>query len=190
MSFAAIVLAAGLSRRMGGPNKLLMAHRGKPLIAWAVAAACASRAQRVVLVTGRDGDAVALAAGQHAKLVRAHNLRPTDGLSASLKLGLAQTGEADAVAVLLGDMPGVEATLLDLLFEAWRADAYAAVPVFQGEAGNPVILGRAAMADCAALEGDRGARKLIDAHAAKVLRVPVSTRAILADFDAPADFGR
>lgn len=190
MTFAAIVLAAGLARRMGGPNKLLMAHGGKALVAYAVEAAGASRAARVVLVTGRDGDDVAQAAGAHNKLSRVHNTRPEDGLASSLKLGLAQIGDADAVAILLGDMPGVDAALLDLLFDAWRDDAYALVPVLENEIGNPVLLGREATADCAALTGDRGARKLIEAHAERVLRVPVSTRAIFADFDSPEDFER
>lgn len=186
--FAAVILAAGLARRMGGPNKLLLPHRGKPLVAWSVEAALGSRAGSVILVTGRDGDDVGRAAGVHPKLERAHNPNPEDGLASSLKLGLARTRDAACAAVLLGDMPGVDAPLLDALFEAWRDSAYALVPTHAGEIGNPVLLSRAAIADCAALTGDRGARKLIEANPERVIRAPVSTRAIFADFDAPEDF--
>ena len=54
--------------------------------------------------------------------------------------------------------------------------------------GNPVLLSAEAMRDCAALSGDRGARKLIEAHMDRVIVTPVTTRAIFADFDAPEDF--
>lgn len=187
MKFAAIVLAAGLARRMDGPNKLLLMHRGKPLVSYAVAAACASSAERVVLVTGRDGDEVAQAAGTHAKLTRTHNANAADGLASSLKLGLTAIFDADAVAILLGDMPEIDAPLLDTLFAAWRADAYALAPTHNGELGNPVLLSHTAMRDCETLTGDRGARKLIETHPG-LLRVAVETRAIFADFDKPSDF--
>ncbi len=186
--FAAVVLAAGLARRMGGPNKLLLSHRGRTLVAWSVSAACASHAERVVLITGRDGDAVADAVGADAKLARVHNSRPEDGLSTSLKLGLAQLADFDCVAVMLGDMPEIEAALLDQLFAAWRDDAYALAPSFEGEIGNPALLGADAMRDCATLSGDRGARKLLEAQMDRVIRAPVQTRAIFADFDSPEDF--
>lgn len=185
-TFAAVVLAAGLARRMDGPNKLLRGHGGKPLVRHAVEAACGSRAERVVLVTGRDGDAVAEAAGAHAKLARTHNANAAAGLASSLRLGLT-AADADVVAVLLGDMPEIDAPLIDQLFGAWREDAYALAPMFEGELGNPVLLSRAACADCAALQGDRGARKLIEAHPG-LIRAPVETRAIFTDFDTPSDF--
>lgn len=185
--FGALVLAAGRSRRMGGPNKLLLAHRGRPLIAWAFEAAKGSRAGRIVLVTGRDGDAVAELCAFDARCARVRNDDPDRGLSSSLQLGLATMGDVDAAAVLLGDMPEIDSALLDALFDAWRDGAYAVVPESGGKIGNPAILGRAAMADCAALTGDAGARRLLAAHADALVRVPVAARAIFFDIDEPAD---
>lgn len=185
--FGALVLAAGLARRMGGPNKLLADYRGRPLAAWAVDAAVASRAARVVLVTGRDGDDVADAVGADPKLTRIHNSTPENGLSSSLKLGLAALADVDAAAILLGDMPGVDAALIDALFDRFTPDAYAIVPEIDGDIGNPVVLSREAIAECATLEGDRGARRLIEQNSARVLRVPVDTRAVQHDIDTPED---
>lgn len=187
---AAIVLGAGLSRRMGGENKLLRPYRGRPLIAWAVAAALGSRAQEVALVTGRDAEAVRAAAGWHAKLRFAHNPQAEEGLAGSLKIGLEAVRGADAVAVLLGDMPEIDADLVDRLFEAYAPRAYAAVPVAGDVMGNPVVLGREAIADCAALTGDRGARKTLEANAARLVRVAVAGDAVLRDVDVPEDFVR
>lgn len=187
MKRVAIVLAAGMARRMSGPNKLLLPFRGKPLVRWAAEAACGSIAERVVLVTGRDGDAVAEAAGEHARLTRTHNEAPERGLATSLHLGLAAAAGAECIAVLLADMPLVDAALIDDLFARWRAGAYAIVPVHQGAMGNPVILGVEAAADCMKLEGDAGARKLLEAHSADVMRAPVATTAIFADVDSAPD---
>jgi len=185
---AALVLAAGLSRRMGGPNKLLLPHRGRPLVIWALEAACGSRAERVVVVTGRDGDEVAAALPRHPKIVRAHNETPEAGLAQSLRCGLARTGGFEAVAVLLGDMPYIRAPLVDALIAAVGPTTYASYPCYRGERGNPVALGRRAMEDCRSLTGDIGAGALLDAHAHECARLDVDDAGTRLDFDAPVAF--
>ena len=190
MARAALVLAAGMARRMSGPNKMLLSFHGKPLVRWAVEAACGSSAERVVLVTGRDGDAVAEAAGSCARLERVHNPASEHGLATSLHVGVAALEGAEEIAVLLGDMPLVEAALIDLLFSRWRAGAYAVVPTHEGAMGNPVILGAEAARDCLALRGDGGARKLIEARMSEVILAEAGTPAIFADVDSCADLAR
>ncbi len=92
--------------------------------------------------------------------------------------------------MLLGDMPLVDAALVDLLFSGWREDAYALAPKHEGTIGNPVILSAAAARDCMTLEGDSGARKLINARANEVIYVEVSNAAIFADVDSRPDLAR
>jgi molybdenum cofactor cytidylyltransferase len=190
MARAALVLAAGMARRMSGPNKMLLSFHGKPLVRWAVEAACGSSAERVVLVTGRDGDAVAEATGSCARLERVHNPAPEHGLAGSLHLGLAALEGTEEIAVLLGDMPLIDAALIDLLFSRWRAGAYALAPTHEGAMGNPVILGAAAARDCLSLRGDGGARKLLEARLNEVVLTEVGTPAIFADVDSGADLAR
>jgi molybdenum cofactor cytidylyltransferase len=143
-----------------------------------------------VLVTGRDGDDVWQAADTDPRVERVHNREPERGLASSLQLGLAALSEADAIAVLLGDMPLVDAALIDLLCGNWRDGAYALAPMHEGKIGNPVILSAEAARDCMTLEGDSGARKLLNARTSDVIYFEVSNAAIFADVDSAPDLVR
>jgi molybdenum cofactor cytidylyltransferase len=183
---AAIVLAAGLSRRMGG-NKLLAEIEGEPLVARCVRAVLASLARPVVVVTGHESERVrAVLAGDGLRF--AQNPEPEAGLSASLRVGLAslEPGVEGAV-VCLADMPWVSAAHVDALLAAFEADARRpiCVPTWQGRRGNPVLWPARHFAEIAALSGDRGARALIDAHAAEVCTVPVGDAGVTRDVDTP-----
>jgi molybdenum cofactor cytidylyltransferase len=183
----AILLAAGRSTRMGGPNKLLAEIGGKPLVRIAAIEALASRAREVIVVTGHQRDAVAAALqGLPVKLV--HNPDFAQGLSTSLRAGLAAVpAEADGIVVCLGDMPQVTAPLIDRLIAAFDPGHHAlvVVPTLKGKRGNPVVWSRRFFADLAQLEGDVGARHLIAANAEVVAEVPVEDAAALTDVDTP-----
>jgi molybdenum cofactor cytidylyltransferase len=184
---AAIVLAAGRSTRMGGPNKLLAEIAGKPLVRIAAEQALASRARTVIVVTGHEHARVAAALdGLSVRLV--HNPSFADGLSTSLKAGLAAVpAEADGVIVCLGDMPQVTAELIDRLVVAFDPDrnALVVVPTTEGKRGNPVVWSRRFFPDLATIEGDVGARHLIQTYGEAVTEVPVKDAAALTDVDTP-----
>ena len=185
---AAIILAAGRSTRMGGPNKLLLPLGGKPVVAHAVEAALASRARPVVVVTGHQADAVTEAlAGYDVRAI--DNPDYATGLASSLKAGVrAVSDDADGALILLGDMPAITPGLLDRLIEAFleRPDATAALPVREGQRGNPVLLGRALFPKVLQLEGDEGARRIIGREG--VVEVPVEDDGVTADVDTPEAF--
>src|ERR671918_1733453 len=106
---AALVLAAGQSRRMGQANKLLAPVDGRPMVAHAVDAMLASRADPVIVVTGHQADAVRAALGERP-VIWAHNPDYASGLSGSLAVGLAALPEdAEGVVIGLGDMPRITA---------------------------------------------------------------------------------
>ena len=184
---AGLVLAAGRSTRMGGPNKLLAEIGGKPLVRIVAEQALASRAAPVMVVTGHERDKVEAAlAGLRVRFV--HNPDYAAGLSTSLKAGLAALpGEADGAIVCLGDMPQVTAGLIDRMLEAFdpARGALVVVPTMEGKRGNPVVWSRRFFADLMALEGDVGARHLIGTHADAVAEVPVEDSAALTDVDTP-----
>lgn len=185
--FAAIVLAAGRSTRMGGPNKLLQAWRGRALVRHAVETAVAAEAAPVIVVTGHQGAQVE--AALHGLPIRiVANPDFAEGLSTSLKAGIAALPEGiGAVAVLLGDMPLVGPALLRRLAGALagRPDALAAVPMRDGEWGNPVLIAEALLPRIAGLDGDAGARKLLQGEAARVVACPVEDDAAALDIDTP-----
>jgi molybdenum cofactor cytidylyltransferase len=187
-SVAAVVLAAGQSRRMGGPNKLLEEVGGKPLVRRAVEQALASAARPVVVVTGHQRDGVEAAlAGLPVQLV--HNPDFADGLSTSLKAGIAALpAESDAAIVCLADMPQVDATLLDRMAAAFdpARGALIVVPTFEGKRGNPVLWARRFFPELSALQGDVGARHLIGTYVDAVTEVPVDGRTAFFDVDTPA----
>ena len=182
-----IILAAGLSLRFGGQNKLLAEWKGRALAAHAIEAAANSALRHIILVTGRDGDCVA-ALAPASRIARVHNSGFERGLSSSLQAGLAAAPEGP-VMVLLADMPMVSSALIDTLIGAWRADAYALIPEHKGQTGNPVVLSAAARTGAKALSGDRGARRLFEGRT-DLIRLPVDDPAILHDFDAREDFDR
>ena len=184
---AAIILAAGRSTRMGGPNKLLAEIGGKPLVRIAVEEALGSRARPVIVVTGHQREQVE-AALKDLDVTLVHNPDFGLGLSTSLKAGIAAVpAEADGAIVCLGDMPQVDASLIDKLIAAFDPErgALVVVPSIEGKRGNPVVWSRRFFSDLAALEGDIGARHLIASYPEAVTEVPLSDRAALVDVDTP-----
>jgi molybdenum cofactor cytidylyltransferase len=186
-AIAAVVLAAGRSSRMGGPNKLLAEIGGKPLVRMVVDAALGSRARPVVVVTGHQRDKVEAAlAGLPVKFV--HNPHFADGLGTSLKAGIAAlSADVDGAIVCLGDMPQVDAALIDRLIGAFDPDhgALVVVPTIDGKRGNPVVWSRRFFPDLMAVEGDVGARYLIGRYTEAVAEVPLTGTAALTDVDTP-----
>jgi molybdenum cofactor cytidylyltransferase len=184
---AAVVLAAGRSTRMGGPNKLLAEINGRPLVRIAAEEALASAAHPVIVVTGHQRDKVEAAlAGLGVTLV--HNPDFAGGLSTSLRAGVAAVpDDVDGVIVCLGDMPQVNAPLIDKLIGAFDPEkgALVVVPVTGGKRGNPVVWSRRFFPDLTALSGDTGARHLIASIPEAVVEVPLSGTAALVDVDTP-----
>jgi molybdenum cofactor cytidylyltransferase len=184
---AGIVLAAGRSTRMGGPNKLLAEVGGKPLVRIAVEQALASRAKPVVVVTGHQREQVE-AALKGLAVKFAHNPDYAEGLSTSLKAGIAALpAESDGAIVCLGDMPQVDAALIDRLIAAFDPEksAFVVVPTIAGKRGNPVVWSRRFFGDLSRLDGDVGARHLIGSYPEAVAEVPVTGRAAFVDVDTP-----
>jgi molybdenum cofactor cytidylyltransferase len=184
---AAIVLAAGQSRRMGPVNKLLADVDGRPMVAGVVDAALASKASPVVVVLGHQEDKVRAAlAGRRATLVV--NPEYAEGLSTSLQRGIAALPpDADGAVVCLGDMPAVSAATINRLIAAYDPVEGRAicVPTYNGKRGNPVLWDRRFFPEMAGIAGDVGARHLIGAHDDLVCEVAMADPGVLLDLDTP-----
>ncbi len=182
---AAVVLAAGLSSRMGS-NKLLAAWHGEPLLRRSVAAVLQSEARPVIVVTGHEDTRVAEAlAGLDVTLV--HNPQYGEGLSTSLRAGIrAVPGQCDGALVLLGDMPELSPRLLDRMIAAFSpADSRAiCVATANGKRGNPVLWARRFFTEFEALSGDAGAKHLIGEHEETVCEIEADN-SVLTDVDTP-----
>lgn len=187
----AVILAAGRSSRMGGPNKLLAVFDGTPLVRRTTEAALASRAAGVTVVTGHQADRIA-AMLEDLPIGLVDNPSFAAGLSTSLKAGIAAVPpQAAGAMVMLADMPGITAGMLDRLIDAFGDSHGAAVvrATHGGRRGNPLILPRALFADIDRIEGDSGARQILDQADATVVDVEIGEAASL-DVDTPDAMAR
>ncbi|MEP3015284.1 MAG: nucleotidyltransferase family protein [Hyphomicrobiales bacterium] len=174
---------------MGEVNKLTRAWHGKPLVAHVVDAARSSALANVVVVTGHQAQHVAACVGDDALLV--HNPDFATGMASSLRAGIreAQSSGADAVLVLLGDMPLVSAADIDRILRAFSEAGNAAIvqATCQGKPGNPVLIPEAYFDELLEVEGDKGARDLIKRYSAQRMLIEIGTAAAR-DFDVPEAF--
>jgi molybdenum cofactor cytidylyltransferase len=185
---AALILAAGRSRRMGGPNKLLATVGGKPLVRIAAEAALASAVSSVVVVTGHDAPAVEAAlAGLPVAFV--DNRHYAEGMSTSVRAGVgALPADVEAVVVMLADMPAVSAEAVNRLISAFRPEdgAEIVVPIYHGRRGNPVLWPARFFPALKAVEGDVGGRSLIAANPRSVVEIELDA-GVTRDVDTPKD---
>ncbi|WP_378942717.1 NTP transferase domain-containing protein [Mesorhizobium sp. ANAO-SY3R2] len=186
----AVLLAAGRSSRMGGPNKLMALFAEKPLVRLTAERVLASKAAGAVVVTGHQAVRIR-GALEGLDIPVAHNADFASGLASSLKAGIAALPEDAAGAlVVLGDMPEVLTADLDRLIAAFeRAEGRSVVrATHDGRHGNPVVLPRSLFAAVAHLEGDTGARHLVEAEGTDVIDVEIGQGAAV-DVDTPEALG-
>ncbi len=158
-----MVLAAGLSERMGGsvPKQLL------PLGDLTIAAASVRNAEesdldRVVVVTGHRSDRVSAAvAGGRAEIVE--NTEYREGNMTSFRVGVRALAGCAAYVILLADMPGVDAALINRVVAEWNAiRPWAAVSSYSDGRAHPLLLSAAAVADAVRADGPKGVWRFLD----------------------------
>jgi molybdenum cofactor cytidylyltransferase len=183
----AVLLAAGKSQRMGGPNKLLAEIDGVPMVARVAQRLLASRARPIIAVLGNQAEKVDAALGK-LPVDRVRNPDFADGLSTSLKRGVvALPPDLDGALICLGDMPLISGRHIDRLIVAFNPLEGRAiiVPTRRGKRGNPVLWSKRFFPAIAELAGDVGAKHLIGEHAELVAEVEMDDDAILVDIDTP-----
>ncbi len=182
---AAVVLAAGLSSRMGS-NKLLTDLNGQALIQRTIERLSKAAIDEIIIVTGHQAEDIQAVLKNH-KLRFVHNADYAKGLSTSVRVGIAAAQEFDAAFVCLGDMPLIEAEDLNRMIAAFNvAEGRSLVaPVFGRKLGNPVLWGQEYFSDLKALTGDRGARSLIESRRDQIVEIAVTHDGILLDADTP-----
>jgi molybdenum cofactor cytidylyltransferase len=184
-SLFAVVLAAGTGSRYGS-TKQLAEFAGKPLVTRAVRTAESICGPRTLLVAGNDWERVT-AACEPLRGFMILNPRFADGMAVSLTQGIRAIRDiADGVLLMLADQPLITPAHLESLVVAWRSspDSICAT-AFADTSGPPVIFPRRCFSGLLALQGDRGARAVIDANRDRLITIPFENAAI--DIDRPED---
>ncbi|NQV06654.1 nucleotidyltransferase family protein [bacterium] len=185
---AALILAAGGSSRLGYPKQLVNWH-GRPLIEGVVSAVSSWPVATVVVVLGASSEEI-LEAAEFGDSVVLLNPDWEEGVASSLRIGLdhiTRIPGIDSVIVALGDQPGVPPEVPGALIEAMeRTGRQAVVPKYRYQRGNPVLLGRALWPRLLSMEGDIGARRILQSHPEWVEEVRID-HLEPRDVDTPSD---
>ena len=191
-SVGAMVLAAGLSRRMGEP-KALLPLGGKAMVVRVVETLIAAEGiGPVIVVTGHQADQVAAAVSIYG-VTCIHNPDYAVGeMISSVRCGIATlAGKVDAALLALGDQPAVQPETLRQLINA-RQDHAAplVIPTFSGRRGHPLILSAVLFSEIQSLPPDQTLRDVVHRHLVSAILVPVDDPAVVADVDTPEDYQR
>jgi molybdenum cofactor cytidylyltransferase len=184
---AAIVLAAGLSRRLGRP-KLLEDVGGEPLIRRTVRQVLGAGIGEVIVVVGPEHRALFSAALDGLGVTLALNPAPEVGQSGSLRVGVeALPAGVGEVLIALGDQPELSADVVPRLRAALEETGAAiAAPRYRDGRGNPVLFRASMIEELRDVLGDQGARSVIDRDPSRVALVPFD-RPMPADVDTAED---
>jgi molybdenum cofactor cytidylyltransferase len=187
-----VVLGAGKSSRFGTPKQLLP-FGDTTLLGQAVRNANASALNRVVVVLGRASEELR-AAVDFGRAEVVENTAYGTGCASSLLAGLDAAGQdCDALALLLGDQPGVSAEYIDHVIATWQQSRpWAAVTAYNPSPyslalGHPFVFAREAFGELRSLHGDKAVWKLIEAHPERVSRVEIAAP-LPPDVDDPEDY--
>jgi molybdenum cofactor cytidylyltransferase len=185
---AGILLAAGASRRFGGPKLLQPLPSGEPLALTAARNLITAVPNTLAVV--RVGDRALADAFARIGVRVLENPRPDDGLASSLATGLRDTPDAAGWLIALADMPWVRSETIASLADELRAGASIIAPVHKGRRGHPVGFAAGWYSALLALSGNQGARDLLAEQAAVLTLLPTPDPGILLDVDREADIQR
>jgi molybdenum cofactor cytidylyltransferase len=186
---AALVLAGGLSRRLGYPKQLVELC-GKPALQWVLDAVQRTSLEPRVLVL--NPDVARSRALETEGFIVVVNERAGEGQSTSIRAGLAVLPEdVDAVVFFLGDQPFIDPAVAALLVDRFRATQAAIVrPRYADGPGHPILIARRLFPELLALGGDTGARPVLARHRDEIVTCDVPERSIPLDLDTPEDIER
>ena len=185
-----VILAAGMSARMGEAKQLLP-FRGKNLLLHAVDTALESRLGPVLVVTGSAHDTLAAVLLQRPAVEIIQNPDWPEGMASSIRSGLLQVREeypqADGMLLMVCDQPAVDPGILRSLLEKQLTTGKPIVAsAYAGVLGTPVLFHHSLFTELAGLKGDAGARRLLSLYPDKT--VSISFEAGIGDIDTPADY--
>ena len=185
---SAILLAAGQSKRMNGENKLTKKIQGIPLIKHSIKNILYSSIDELIIVLGHQRETIEKHIDKNEKIKFVFNKDFKNGMASSIRTGLKNLSDnTDAFFICLGDMPFVNKNVYKQLIQA-RIRKEIIVPVYNGQRGNPVLFSKSTKKIIMNVDGDLGARKILDINSDKVLNLEINDESIIKDFNTQNNF--
>jgi len=185
---SAILLAAGQSKRMIGENKLTKEIKGIPLIKHSVKNILASSINELIIVLGYQKEIIEKLIDKHEKIKFVFNKDFESGMASSIKTGLNHLSEnTTAFFICLGDMPMVNKNTYNKLIECKNNNEIIA-PTYKNKQGNPILFLKSMKKKIMTIEGDVGAKKILELNKDKILNIETNDPSIKKNFNTLDDF--
>ncbi len=181
---SAVILAAGLSKRMKLGNKLLLEKNNTTIIESTLERVKASKVNEIVVVLGRDSNILkSRINGNNIILIKNQHYRK--GIATSIKKGLEKVNkESIGAMICLGDMPWIKTVTYDKIINSfYKNNEKNIVPYFKYKKGNPVLFNKIFFEKLMKINGDEGAKLLIKRYSEYFLKLSVSDEGVLKDID-------
>ena len=181
---SAIILAAGLSKRMKLGNKLLLEKNNIPIINMTLERVVDSKVNEIIVVLGRDSSLIEKKIN-NKKVKFVINMDYRSGISSSIKKGLKKVNKNNIGAMIcLADMPLIQTSTYNQIIQTYyQNNNKNIIPYFQNTRGNPVLFDKLYFKDLMEIEGDEGARVLIKKHPEIFFNLAVLDQGIIQDID-------
>ena len=185
---SAILLAAGQSKRMDGENKLIKEIQGAPLIKHSVKNILAASVDELIIVLGYQKETIEKLIDKNNKIKFVFNKDFESGMASSIKTGLNHlSNNTEAFFICLGDMPMVNQVVYNQLIRS-RNNKEIIVPTYKGQQGNPVLFSKSIKEKIMTIQGDVGAKSILELNEDKVLNVEINDSCITKDFNTMDNF--
>ena len=185
---SAILLAAGQSKRMNGQNKLAKEIQGIPLIKHSVKNILASSINELIVVLGHQKEIIEKLIDKNEKIKFVFNKDFESGMASSIKAGLNHLSEdTEAFFICLGDMPMVNKDIFNLLIKS-KNNREIIVPTYKNKQGNPILFSKSMKKKIMTIEGDAGAKKILELNKDKTLNIETNDQSITKNFNTLDNF--
>jgi len=185
---SAILLAAGQSKRMVGENKLAKKIQGVPLIKHSVKNILAASIDELIIVLGYQKEIIEKLIDKNEKIKFVFNKDFESGMASSIKTGLDNLSEkTEAFFICLGDMPMVNHDIYNQIIRS-KNNKEIIVPTYKGQQGNPVLFSNSMRNKIMHIQGDIGAKKILELNKDKILNLDINDQSITKDFNTKSNF--
>ena len=185
---SAILLAAGESKRMNGENKLTKKINGVPLIKISVKNILESSVDELIIITGHKSDEITNTIDINKKIKFIFNKDYKSGMASSIKTGLNNLSEkTKSFLICLGDMPMINKDIYNQLIKKLK-NKDIVVPIYKNQQGNPVLFSISMKNEIMNIEGDNGAKKILEKNRNKIFNLKINDEGVLKNFNTINNF--